>query len=115
MEQTKNPVDVGASIPDKEKPYADLITLLFDSSILAPLSIISDQLTDDVVEFSEWGMTRNEHGVFLTFLLVIPDGFKTVYIPANSALVLMSCICGAARPGEDPRAYQCAVTAGPAQ
>lgn len=105
MEQKENPVDAGTSEPDKENPYSNIIMLALDSSILAVLSLISDQIPDDVTEFVEWGMTRNQDGVFLSFLLMTSIGLKTIYVPANTALVLMSCICGAARPGTDPSAF----------
>ena len=105
MEQKENPVDAGTSVPDKENPYADLITLLFDSSILAPLSLVGDQLPDDAIEVYDFGMMRNAEGCFLSIYLKTTTDLKYVNIPYKSALVLMSCICGAARPDGNPRAY----------
>ena len=105
METKKDPANVAASEPDKENPCADLITLLFDSSILAPLSLVSDQLPDDAIEVYDFGMMRNAEGCFLSIYLKTTTSLKYVNMPYKSALVLMSCICGAARPDGSPRAY----------
>lgn len=105
MAQKENPVGAGAPEPDKEKPCTDLITLLFDSSILAPISLVSDQLPDDVIAITDFGMMRNANGCFLSIYLKTISGLQFINIPFNTALVLMSCICGAARQGNDPRAY----------
>lgn len=105
MEQTKNPGDVGASLPDKENLYADLIMLMANKSILEPLTAIKAAAEHARGHLYDYGMMRCATGTYLNLYFsgrddivnpfsldknAVPD---TVSIPYAVALQLLENIC----------------------
>lgn len=109
MEQKENPVDVGASIPDKENPYADLIIIMAHKSILEPLKAIQEAATHARGRLYDVGMMRCATGTYLNLYFsgrddvvnpfsmdknAVPD---TVSIPHGVVMQLMANICAVAK------------------
>lgn len=109
MEQTKGPGDVGASLPDKEKPCNDLITIITPKSILNPLLTLGAALEHVRENLFDVGLMRCATGTYLNFYFsgdkdivnpfsidkkAVPD---TASIPYAVLIDLMREICVLAR------------------
>lgn len=105
MEQTKNPVDAGTSVPDKENPYDDLIIIMAHKSILEPLKAIQDAAAHARGHLYDVGMMRCGTGTYLNLYFsgrddvvnpfsvdrnAVPD---TVSIPHGVLIKLMESFC----------------------
>ena len=67
MEQKKGPGDVGASLPDKESPCKDLITIITQKSILDPLLSLGTALEHVQGNLFDVGLMRCATGTYLNF------------------------------------------------
>lgn len=99
MEQKENPVDAGTSVPDKENPYADLITFVTGKSILDPLIVLNGKIENvqgDVVEF---GMVQNIDGVSMILYFGTPGDVARESILIGRILMIkfLRFLCDAAR------------------
>lgn len=105
MEQQKSPVDVAASIPDKENPYADFITIVAHKSILDPLQKLGDAQKHARGHLYDFGLMRCATGTYLNLYFsgdekvlnpftldknAVPD---TVSIPYAVAMLLLRNFC----------------------
>lgn len=105
MEQKENPVDAGTSVPDKENPYADLIIIMANKSILEPLKAIQESATHARGHLYDAGMMRCATGTYLNLYFsgrddvvnpfsvdknAVPD---TVSIPYNVMMAMLANIC----------------------
>jgi hypothetical protein len=105
MKQTKSPGDIGASLPDKEKPYDDFITIRAPLSIFGPIAALGAALHDAKGNLYDYGMMRNATGTYLNMYFSgddeVADPFildknaapDTVSIPHPVMLELMRLLC----------------------
>ncbi len=105
MEQKENPANVAASEPDKENPYADLITIVAHKSILEPLKALGGAVGNVNGNLYDFGMMRCATGTYLSMYFSGDDNVvnpfatnrnavpQTASLPYTVVLELLRNIC----------------------